>query len=210
MRYLSFSSKTGRKLVLSGCTAVTLAILSICPATLHAQNAENHDHSTQLKVLLPLTAGYFNGAEVLYITPEVGVNPNAGASVIATAKQIAAGFKANFIPTNFATLPDSPAVDDIFVFTNFKQGNVLASAPHPTGPANTDTNYSPLWQISEVTWKPGYRPHALTSQAQITDAADNGKVTITKTPIIVECSVMYTPSGGKLPGARIIGDGDDH
>lgn len=57
-------------------------------------------------------------------------------------------------------LPDSPAVDDIFVFANFTQGNVLASSPHPAGPENTDTNYSPLWQISLVSWNPGTQPRA--------------------------------------------------
>jgi hypothetical protein len=37
------------------------------------------------------------------------------------------------IPQAFASLPNSGAVDDIFVFTNFNQGNVLASAPIPAG-----------------------------------------------------------------------------
>jgi hypothetical protein len=96
-------------------------------------------------------------------------------------------------------------VDDIFVFINFTQGNVLASAPHPAGPTNTDTNYSPLWQISEVSWNPGREARVLTSQTDITNAAAAGDLTITKTPIIVECSVIFTPSGGWLPDARITG-----
>jgi hypothetical protein len=89
------------------------------------------------------------------------------------------------------------------VFTNFTQGNVLASAPHPAGPTNTDTNYSPLWQVSLVTWNPGRQGRVLTSQNDITQASAAGDVTIAKTPIIVECSVMFTPGGGLLPGARI-------
>jgi hypothetical protein len=155
------------------------------------------------RVSLPLQVGFFNGATALYITPEVGVDPNAPAAVIAAAKQVAKGFNSNFIPTNFGTLPNSPAVDDIFVFTNFTQGNVLASAPHPAGPANTDTNYSPLWQVSLVAWNPGRQPRALKSQTDIEDAASAGDVTITKTPIIVECSVIFTPGGGLLPGSTI-------
>jgi hypothetical protein len=157
------------------------------------------------RVSLPLQVGFFSGALALYITPEVGVDPNAPPSVIATAKQVAVGFNANFIPQNFGSLPGSPAVDDIFVFTNFKQGNVLASAPHPAGPANTDTNYSPLWQISLVSWNPGRTGRILTSQTDIEDAAAAGDVTVGKTPIIVECSVIFTPSGGLLPGARLTG-----
>ena len=160
------------------------------------------------RVSLPLQVGFFNGATALYITPEVGVDAAPGTPIFATAQQIAKGFNSNFIPQNFATLPDSPAVDDIFVFTNFTQGNVLASAPHPAGPGNTDTNYSPLWQISLVSWNPGTQPRALTSQADIESAASAGEVSIQKTPIIVECSVIFTLRGGTLPGARITENDD--
>jgi hypothetical protein len=160
------------------------------------------------RVSLPLQVGFFNGAQALYITPEVGVDAAPGTPTFATAQQIAKGFNSNFIPGNFASLPDSPAVDDIFVFTNFTQGNVLASSPHPAGPGNTDTNYSPLWQISLVSWNPGTQPRALTSQTDIDSAASGGEVSVQRTPIIVECSVISTPSGGTLPGARITGNDD--
>jgi len=180
-----------------------LASIGIEHGTLNAQS-----RSVSPRVILPLQVGFFNGATALYITPEVGVDPNAPPAIIATAHQIAEGFNSNFIPTNFGTLPNSPAVDDIFAFTNFTQGNVLASAPHPAGPANIDTNYSPLWQISLVAWNPGYQARVLKSQAEIENAANAGEVTITKTPIIVECSVIFTPGGGLLPGAKIIRDTD--
>jgi hypothetical protein len=113
------------------------------PGLLNAQGKE-----ALPRVSLPLQVGFFNNETTLHITPEVGVDPAAPAPTVATAKQIAAGFSANFIPRNFGTLPGSPAVDDIFVFTNLVQGNVLASTPKPAGPTNADTDYSPLWQIS--------------------------------------------------------------
>ena len=160
------------------------------------------------RVILPLQVGFYNGAQALYITPEVGIDPNAPAAFIAAAHQIAEGFNSNFIPASFGTLPNSPAVDDIFAFTNFTQGNVLASARHPPGPANTDTNYSPLWQVSLVAWNNGYQGRVLKSQAEIENAANAGEVTITKTPIIVECSVIFTPGGGLLPGAKILREDD--
>jgi hypothetical protein len=166
-------------------------------------NAIAEGRKVSPRVSLPLQVGFFNGATALYITPEVGVDPAAPPAIIAAAKQVATGFNSNFIPQNFAILPGSTAVDDIFVFTNFAQGNVLASAPHPAGPTNTDTNYSPLWQVSLVTWNHGVQGRVLTSQDDITNAAATGEVTIQKTPIIVECSVMFTPGGGLLPGARI-------
>ena len=85
------------------------------------------------RVSLPLQIGFFDNQPALYITPEVGVDPEAGASTVTAAQQIAVGFNANFIPQNFASLPGSNAVDDIFVFTNSTQGNVLASAPQHQG-----------------------------------------------------------------------------
>jgi hypothetical protein len=156
---------------------------------------------------LPLQTGFYNNRTALYITPEVGVTP--GSAFTSLAQTVAQGFNANFVPTAFATLPGSGAVDDIFVFTNFHQGNVLASAPIPAGPTNTDTDYSPLWQVSLVSWNAGHRPRALTSQTDILNAAKAGEVTITKTDITVECSVMFTPQGGLLPGAKLV-DSDEN
>jgi hypothetical protein len=153
---------------------------------------------------LPLQAGYFNNEPALYITPEVGLGAGSTAATAATAQRIAQGFNANYVPTAFDTLNDhNSAVDDIYVFTNFTQGNVLASSPQPAGYQNTDPNYTPIWQINLVTWNSGHRPHALTSQQDVLNAQKNNEVTVTMAPIIVECSVVYTPSGGLLPGAEI-------
>jgi hypothetical protein len=96
-------------------------------------------------------------------------------------------------------------VDDIYHITNFTQGNVIPSAPIPAGPGNTDPNYSPLWQLSTVTWNPGITPYVLTSEAEILDAQSRGLVTLVKTNIVINCPVIYTPFGGFLPDTRIIG-----
>jgi hypothetical protein len=157
--------------------------------------------------ILPLQTGFFDGETALYITPEVGVSSSS--SFFSLAQTVAEGFNSNFVPTAFDTLPGSGVVDDIFVFTDGTQGNVLASAPHPAGPTNTDTNYSPIWQISLVTFKNGHTRRVLKSQAEIQAAATDGEVTITKTDIIVECSVIFTPAGGLLPDARLIGNDRD-
>ncbi len=152
--------------------------------------------------ILPLQTGFFDGETALYITPEVGVSSSS--SFFSLAQTVAEGFNSNFVPTAFDTLPGSAVVDDIFVFADGTQGNVLASAPHPAGPTNTDTDYSPIWQISLVTFKNGHTHRVLKSQAEILQAASNGDVTITKTDIIVECSVISTRGGGLLPDARLI------
>ncbi len=202
-------STFGRNTVLAAFVVVALYSLAARLTPARAQNTtENGGKAVSPRVILPLQVGFFNGAKALYITPEVGVDPNAPPAIIAAAQNVAKGFNSNFIPTNFGTLPNAPAVDDIFVFTDFTQGNVLASAPHPAGPANSDTNYSPIWQVSLVAWNSGRQGRVLTSQTDIENAASAGDVTITKTPIIVECSVIFTPGGGLLPGAKIIGEDD--
>ena len=217
---------TNRKLPLrlSALVLVAIASIGIGRGALRAQGSDGQNQSALQSILnaiaegrkvsprvsLPLQVGFFDGTTALYITPEVGVDPNAPPAIIAAAKQVAIGFNSNFIPQNFGVLPGSTAADDIFVFTNFSQGNVLASAPHPAGPNNADANYSPLWQVSLVAWNPGRQGRVLTSQTDITDAVAAGDVTIAKTPIIVECSVIFTPGGGLLPGARITrGDEQD-
>ena len=133
-------SLRNRKLILRAAALVFAGVASIGHAhgALKAQNGTGLDsildeivagRKVSPRVSLPLQVGFFNGATALYITPEVGVDPNAPAAIITAAKQVALGFNSNFIPQNFGTLPNSPAVDDIFGFTNFVQGNVLASAP---------------------------------------------------------------------------------
>jgi hypothetical protein len=176
------------------------------------------------RVSLPLTVGFFNGATALYITPEVGADPNAGnvpgtnVSFTALGQFLAKGFNANYIPQNFANLtkaPDNSAVaDQIFVFPaggspagfngQFIQPNVLNSAPHPAGPTNADTNYSPLWQINLVYFNQGVTPYVLKSAQDITDAQNRGDIGAPiPIPVIVECSVIFTPGGGLLPRARV-------
>jgi hypothetical protein len=100
------------------------------------------------------------------------------------------------------------AVDDIYHVTNYAQGNVIPSAPIPAGPGNTDPNYTPLWQVSLVTWNPGKSPHILKSEEELLNAHAQGLVTIVKTNIVVNCPVIYTPEGGLLPTAKIIGEFD--
>ena len=142
-------------------------------------------------VLLPLTIGWYNGQQVNYIQTE------------ASDQGVATQTGVNYVP-KLANAINAQAVDDIFVVTNFTQGNVIASAPSPTGPDNLDQNYSPLWQVSTVTWNPGATPSLLTSEAAILGAEASGLVTISQKNIIVNCPVIFTPDGGLLPNAKIM------
>lgn len=168
---------------------------------------------------LPASIGYFGGQPAIYITPEVGVNPAAsGGAYVGLAKFLANTLHANYIPQNFATLttpPNNSAIaDPIYVFPGgtptsftgkFIQGNILNSSPHPAGPYNADPNYTPLWQANLVYFKPG-RERVLKSSKDVADAKAAGDLLPgfpMAIPVIIECSVIYTPEGGLLPTATI-------
>lgn len=141
-------------------------------------------------VQLPLVAAWYKGKSAYYIQTE------------ASDQQVAKQQGVNFVP-GLASAIGAGAVDDIYVVTNFNQANVIPSAPIPAGPDNNDTDYSPLWQVSTVTWNQDQTPHTLKSEKKVLAAEAAGLVTITKTNIVVNCPVIFTPQGGLLPTAKI-------
>lgn len=145
------------------------------------------------RTILPLVTGWFNDSQVLYIQSE------------ASDPAVAQSQNVNYVP-GLAGAANTDTVDDIYVFSNFSQANVVASAPSPLGPMNTDTAYSPLWQVNLVTWNAGVETQMLTSEAAISAAAASGKIMIQKTGIIVNCPIIYSPMGGTLPTATVIGE----
>lgn len=182
----------GRSLV-SGLIGLMVALPAIS-ATAYAQT---QDKAQVPSVILPLVQCWYKGKVAYYIQTE--------ASDLNLAQQQ----NVNYVP-RLSNAISAGAVDDIYNVTNFTQGNVIPSAPIPAGPSNTDPNYTPLWQVSTVTWKDGTRPYVLTSEEEILDAQSRGLVTIVKTNIVVNCPVIFTPSGGLFPNARIIGDSGIH
>ena len=155
-------------------------------------NTHSEDGAVRRVIELPLIPGWYNGKAVAYLQTD------------ASDPGVAAQQQVNYVPA-LANVLDAPnaSYDDIYVVTNFKQSNVIPSAPQPAGPGNTDPSYSPLWQVSTVTWADPSKAHTLKSEAEVRAAATALEVTITKTHIVVNCPVIYSPQGGKLPNARL-------
>lgn len=57
-----------------------------------------------------------------------------------------------------------------------------------TVPGRTD--YSPLWQVEEVTFNAGVTPRLLTSATDVLQAESSGDVTIKRTTTVVNCPVL--------------------
>lgn len=171
--------------------ALALAlIVTAASGSLHAQTSNQVQNPS---VILPLVHCWYKGKVAYYIQTE------------ASDQALAQKQGVNYVP-QLSNAISSGAVDDIYNITNFNQGNVIPSAPIPAGPGNTDPTYSPIWQLSLVTWKAGTSPHVLKSEEEVLNARDQGLVTIVKTNIVINCPVIYTPFGGLLPTAKIIGD----
>lgn len=81
-----------------------------------------------------------------------------------------------------------------------KPGNRLAPIWTVTNPAAGQHNiidtvpgkadYSPLWQVSMVTFKEGVAPRLLKSKTEVDAAVKAGDVTVTKTNTVVNCPVL--------------------
>ena len=165
-------------------------VLMAAPLTLAQNPHEKTGNPATPTVELPLVAAWYDGRMGYYIQTE------------ASDPDVAADQGVNLVPQ----LSDAIAAgvtDDIYVVTNFNQANVIPSAPIPTGPNNADPDYTPLWQVSLVTWADDAKPHTLRSEADVLAAEAAGLVTITQTTVVVNCPVMFTRQGGLLPTADI-------
>ena len=171
--------------------AVLVAAAMAASLTAATARADSLLLSPPKAVILPLIVGWFDGKPAPYISTE------------ASDPGVAASFGANYVP-RLANAANTAAVDDIYTITNFTQTNVIPSAPMPAGPDNQDPNYTPLWQVSMVTWNAGTTPTLLTSEAAILAAQTSGLVTIVKSNIVVNCSVVYTSAGGLFPHAHLL------
>jgi hypothetical protein len=167
---------------------------------IHVKASQNKAGNANPRVILPLVTCWYKGQQVFYIQTE------ASDPAVALAQGV------NYVPRLANAINTTPAaVDNIYVVTNFKQSNVIPSAPIPTGPQNTDPDYTPLWQVTQVTWNSGTTPRLLTSEEEILSAVAAGEAKLNLTNIVVNCPVIYSPQGGILPKAKILlGDSDEH
>ncbi|HZC41202.1 MAG TPA: hypothetical protein VE343_11050 [Streptosporangiaceae bacterium] len=102
-------------------------------------------------------------------------------------KMAATSFRANYAPSLSAVQAASqPAWYIIRGRAAPGQKAVLGSEPG-------ESDYSPLWRTDFVRWQPGVTPKVLTSDSMILSLAKKGKLTITRTPLIVNAAVTSKP-----------------
>ncbi|WP_394787549.1 hypothetical protein [Rhodoferax sp.] len=150
------------------------------------------------EVTLPLVSAWYEDELVQYISTDTSD------AAMAKAKNM------HFVPALANALghgqpgaPPRSVLARIYVFPDGSQRNVLQSMPEPSGFANAEADYSPLWQLYAVAWQPGRARRDLRSEDALLEAADRGDIAITPTRIVANCPVVYSVKGGLLPGAKL-------
>ncbi len=116
-----------------------------------------------------------NGSTIYYIATDASV------------KKVADALGVTFVNKTGAALL-SGGSSDLYVFTNGIKGTGPMGYQASIAAANVgDSTYSPLWRIQATTWKDPSHAEFLTSLAQITSAAQAGKISTNIAGVVINC-----------------------
>lgn len=170
----------------------TMALASLLISGCASQNALISSNPSRIS--FPALSGWYDDKKVIYITTDV------------SDAEIAIEKNANHASRLADALPDTPkhpgqrtVLERAYIFTNYNQGSVFASAPHPTGSASQNAYYSPIWQLYKVTWADPSQAHTMKSEEAVFKAEDAGKLKIEATTAVVNCPIIAVEGEGILP-----------
>ncbi len=139
--------------------------------------------NANLPIVIPLVRGLYEGKDVFYITTE------ASDSGVASALTNFTNFPVTFAPA-LAKTPLAASAN-IYLFKNGVKGpGIMGFQPQVVDSIPGEAKYSPLWRVNVVEWKDPSKATVLGSEADVLAAATNGQVTITPTPIVVNCPIV--------------------
>ena len=144
------------------------------------------------EVVLPKQQAWVEGRRVEYVTTDI------------SDAAMAAQAGVNHVPRLADALGTGRAsvTERVYKFADAAQISVFASGPHAVGAAVPDPNYSPLWRLMLVRWRPGAVPHELRSEEAVLAAEERGEVAVDVTAIVVNCPITRGASGSALRGVR--------
>ena len=127
---------------------------------------------TAKTVSQPVIYGYYDGHVDAMLSTDVSSKAQAAAQHI------------NFS----AALANRPA--NTFPFLYMVSGHAAPNQPVVFGSEPGKSDYSPVWQEVDVTWKAGSTPVLLVKDDQIKELASKGELTITATPVVLNCPIV--------------------
>src|SRR5438874_339446 len=127
---------------------------------------------TATTITLPVTYGYYDGHVDTMLSTDVSNKAQAGATHINYSAAM-------------RTLPANkyPALYRV-------SGSAAPNQPQVFGSEPGEDDYSPLWQEITVTWKAGVTPVLLTKDDQVKSLASKGMLTLSPTPIVLNCPIV--------------------
>nr|WP_316641663.1 hypothetical protein [uncultured Roseateles sp.] len=144
-------------------------------------------------VSLPLNFAWMDGRKVEYITTDISDPAMARALGVNLVPRLAQALPA----------PGRPSVvERVYKFADDTQITVFQSAPSPTGPANADASYSPLWRMVLLRWTQPSQARELTSEEQILSAVDANELSMAITDIVVNCPITRSVDGHSIAGTE--------
>jgi hypothetical protein len=143
-------------------------------------------------ITLPREQAWVEGKRVDYVTTDIS---DAG---------MAAQAGINHVPrlAGAVGMGSASLTERVYKFADGAQISVFASGPAAVGAARPDPNYSPLWRLVLVRWKPGKPPRELRSEEALLDAQASGEVELDVTGIVVNCPITRGVDGVALRGVR--------
>lgn len=123
-------------------------------------------------ITLPVTYGYYDGHVDTMLSTDVSNKAQASALHINYSAAM---------PTQAAS--KYPPLYRV-------SGTAAPNQPQVFGSEPGEDDYSPLWQEITVTWKPGVTPLLLTKDDQVKDLASKGMLTLSPTPIVLNCPIV--------------------
>ena len=144
------------------------------------------------EVVLPKHRAWVEGRTVEYVTTDI------------SDAKMAAQAGVNHVPRLAQALGESSAslTERVYKFSDGAQINVFASGPAPLASTRPDANYSPLWRLVLVAWKPAAARRELRSEEAVLAAAEAGEVELSVTGVVVNCPITRPADGVALRGVR--------
>lgn len=144
------------------------------------------------EAVLPLQQAWVEGRRVDYVTTDI------------SDAAMAAQMGVNHVPRLKDALGVGRAslTERVYKFADNRQLSIFASAPQPLGSAKPDPNYSPLWRLVMLRWKPGAAVQELRSEEAVLAAESAGLLAVEPTDIVVNCPITRATDGTALRGVR--------
>ena len=141
------------------------------------------------QVIVPQVRGYYDGRDILFIHTE------ASDQDVAQMLTMMMNSPVIFVP---GLTKSAAAVGNVYVFKNgVRGGGPFGFQPDVFDSVPSDKNYTPLRNLTLVTWKEGVLIRELKSLSEIEEVLAKGEIEIGTPGIIINMPVISWPGGSR-------------